>query len=155
MPRIPLPTFRFALVICQHPDTGEFLMVHEKQDRGWWIPGGGVEQDETFEQAAIRETLEETGVDVKLEGILRVEFSNEEDYARMRIIYFAVPVDKHQTPKTTPDEHSRGAKWLNYKAIKTLHLRGDEPLDWIRYLRKGGQVYPLSVFAREIDEVDV
>lgn len=155
MPRTPIPTYRFALVICQHPTTKDFLMVHEKQDRGWWIPGGGVEQEESFEQAAIRETLEEAGINIRLEGILRVEFSNEDDYARMRVIYFAVPIEEYQTLKTTPDEHSQGAKWLSYKQIKTLQLRGDEPLDWIRYLRKGGVVYPMNVFTREIDEVNL
>jgi 8-oxo-dGTP diphosphatase len=36
----------------------------------WALPGGIVEDDETPEQAAVRETLEETGLRVRLGGLL-------------------------------------------------------------------------------------
>jgi 8-oxo-dGTP diphosphatase len=36
----------------------------------WALPGGIVEDDETPERAAVRETLEETGLRVRLEGLL-------------------------------------------------------------------------------------
>lgn len=52
---------------------GRWLAVNETRNRGWWIPGGAVDYAETFEQAALRETLEEAGIDVTLKGVLRVE----------------------------------------------------------------------------------
>ena len=40
------------------------------RDGHWALPGGLVEDDETPEQAAVRETEEETGFHVALEGLL-------------------------------------------------------------------------------------
>jgi ADP-ribose pyrophosphatase YjhB (NUDIX family) len=41
--------------------------------RGLWVfPGGYMDQDETVEEAAIRETLEEVGLEVRLTGLVGV-----------------------------------------------------------------------------------
>ncbi|MBN3554616.1 NUDIX hydrolase [Fictibacillus nanhaiensis] len=48
---------------------GQILLVQQKVKRGdivWNFPGGGVEEGENFEQACIREVLEETGYTVKI-----------------------------------------------------------------------------------------
>jgi 8-oxo-dGTP diphosphatase len=54
---------------------GRVLLVRRAVDpkRGWWcIPSGFVEYDEVPEEAAIRECKEETGLDVRLIGLLDV-----------------------------------------------------------------------------------
>lgn len=38
----------------------------------WALPGGGVEYDESVEQAVVREFMEETGYEVVVEGLLGV-----------------------------------------------------------------------------------
>jgi 8-oxo-dGTP diphosphatase len=48
--------------------TGELLLV-QRHDHSWWIPGGRVELGETFAEAAVREVAEETGVIVRFSGI--------------------------------------------------------------------------------------
>jgi 8-oxo-dGTP pyrophosphatase MutT (NUDIX family) len=74
MPRDPIPTWYFALVVVRQGN--RFLLVHErKHGQGWYLPAGRVESGETLTQAAVRETLEETGVPVVLDGVLRVEHS--------------------------------------------------------------------------------
>jgi ADP-ribose pyrophosphatase YjhB (NUDIX family) len=52
---------------------GEVLLVrlnYGPRDGSWALPGGLVEEDETPEQAAIRETREETGFDIGVDGLL-------------------------------------------------------------------------------------
>lgn len=54
---------------------GRVLMVrlsYGPREGCWALPGGLVEQDEMPEEAAIRETEEETGLVVELEGLLAV-----------------------------------------------------------------------------------
>jgi 8-oxo-dGTP diphosphatase len=52
---------------------GKILLVrlnYGPRDGHWALPGGLVEADETVEEAAIRETREETGFTVGLDGLL-------------------------------------------------------------------------------------
>ncbi|MDE3111838.1 MAG: NUDIX domain-containing protein [Chloroflexota bacterium] len=52
---------------------GSVLLVklsYGPREGRWSLPGGLVESDETCEEAAVRETAEETGFDVELDGLL-------------------------------------------------------------------------------------
>lgn len=47
---------------------GKFIMMRRKGSHGagsWSVPGGHLEYGESFEETAIRETLEETGVEIE------------------------------------------------------------------------------------------
>lgn len=51
------------------------LLVRRASRRGrgnWQVPGGFVEQDETIEQAVVREVAEEAGVETQVQGVLGV-----------------------------------------------------------------------------------
>src|ERR1039458_2623896 len=56
---------QFVRVLIKDTDNRLLVLKHSSEGSGCWnYPGGKVEEGETFEQAAIRETLEEIGVNV-------------------------------------------------------------------------------------------
>ncbi len=123
MAREPIPTWYFVLVVVRLGR--RFLLVHErKREQHWYLPAGRVEPGETFVQAAQRETLEEAGVPIAVEGILRVEHSPLADgKARLRVILVARPADD-TPPKRQPDEDSLGAAWVTLEELNEVPLRG-------------------------------
>ena len=42
-----------ALVVVRHPSTGKYLAVEEQHDKGWWLPAGHVDPNETFAQVKL------------------------------------------------------------------------------------------------------
>ncbi|MBK6532359.1 MAG: NUDIX domain-containing protein [Deltaproteobacteria bacterium] len=140
-------TWSFAMVVVRLGR--RFLVVKErKHGQLWYLPAGRVERGETFAQAAVRETLEEGGVPVTLEGVLRVEHSPTPEDARMRVFFVARPSDD-TTPKSAADEHTLEARWVTLDELAELPTRGDEVRAAFEYVLSGGPVYPLSVLTAE------
>lgn len=87
---------------------GAVLLVrlnYGPRDGHWALPGGLVESDETTQQAAVRETKEETGFDVSLDDLLVTWM--RPGYPILVVIYRA-----HITGgelKVAPDEASEAA----------------------------------------------
>lgn len=52
----------YAVAFCRKG----FLMVFNPRRGGWEMPGGHIKEGETPEQAAVRETLEESGFGIKV-----------------------------------------------------------------------------------------
>lgn len=55
-------------VYVYNPKNSKFLLVKHRKAGKWLQPGGHVEPNEDPEEAALRETFEETGLRVKLVG---------------------------------------------------------------------------------------
>ena len=86
-----------------NPENKKILLIKHKKFNKWVQPGGHIENDELPEEAAIRETFEETGIKIKLIG---ERFPREDDCIKplgiqknrnkkgeihIDIIYLAVP----------------------------------------------------------------
>lgn len=67
--RNPTPTVD---VLVYHPARGVLLIERKNPPAGWALPGGFVDEGETVEAAAVRETREETGLEVALLQLLGV-----------------------------------------------------------------------------------
>jgi 8-oxo-dGTP pyrophosphatase MutT (NUDIX family) len=147
MSREAIPTYFFALVVVRKGD--RFLVVHEaKHGQRWYLPAGRAEPGETLADAAIRETLEEAGVPIVLEGLLKLQHTPYRDSARVRALFLAHPADD-TPPKGHPDEHSLEARWLTIDELSRLPLRGPELLDIFKWVASGAPVYPLDIFGKE------
>lgn len=148
MAREAIPTWYFVLVVVRRGN--QYLLVHERKfGQTWYLPAGRVERGEDFSETAHRETLEETGVPIVLEGILRLEYTPEPNgEARARVIFAARPAD-NTPPKSIPDEESLGAAWFTLEEIETLPLRGEDALQIFRHVDQGGPIYPLNLLTVE------
>jgi 8-oxo-dGTP pyrophosphatase MutT (NUDIX family) len=147
MAREPIPTWYFAAVVVRHGD--RFLLVQErKHDNAWYLPAGRVEPGESIADAAVRETLEESGVKVRLTGILRVEHTPRSRSARLRVVFLAEPRGDIAT-KRKPDRESMGAEWVSLSELPKYRLRGPLVEEVIKYVADGGRCFPLEVLEAE------
>lgn len=98
---------------------GKFLMLlrgsnTEIEPNKWCLPGGHVDEGESFEQACIREVLEETNLVIDSVNLRLVR--NESDF---EIRYFACFLDQDQLHILDAEEH-KGLKWVDKKELKEL-----------------------------------
>lgn len=75
--------------VIVYRDDGDILLVRSRFSRQEWaLPGGGVNRNESYEQAAVRETLEEVGL--KIHNLRYLGKANShESYAKFSVRVFA------------------------------------------------------------------
>ena len=128
----------------------EYVLVHERPPRGWWLPGGGVEHhDLTPVDAAIRESVEEAGCGARLLPLLpsfETSSTTNDDYTskvlpsmthlisleqsprRIRFIFRGEwidgdSIDNNSILKCIPDDESIEAKWITFNEVQCLEER--------------------------------
>lgn len=85
--------------------TGAILMQRRADSGNWSLPGGTMEIGETLEQCVVRETKEETGLDIEITGLLGIytdpehviAYSDGEVRQEFNITYYAQVVGGHLT----------------------------------------------------------
>lgn len=77
----------------------------------WALPGGFVEMNETCEQAASRELMEETGVEAYPEQLRT--YSDPKRDPRTRIITVAFTLVLEKMPKTEAGDDAADARWFD------------------------------------------
>jgi len=150
MPRQQILSTFFVFVVVLH--AGRVLLVRErKHGQLWYAPAGGLEPGETIEEAARRETLEEAGVAIEPTALLGVEQQwfprghhepAAADVASLRswwrFVLRARPAGTSEAalrPKSTPDEHSLEARWVDPADLPSYPLRHPEVIDLVARAR--------------------
>ena len=97
----------------------------------WSVPGGAVEIGETVERAAVRETREETGVDVAPSGVVWVTDYIERDGDRVRWHYVLVDVlCTYLRGEPLPASDAENARFVELRELGELDI-AREALDII------------------------
>lgn len=94
------PVVRIAVAVIEH--NGKYLLQQRASGQAladkWEFPGGKVEPGETSAQAAVRETLEETGLAVRAERtLLELRYAYEHATVQLHFIR-CVPVAESAAP---------------------------------------------------------
>lgn len=106
----------YASTLVYDSSKTKILMVRNQSSKGsyWSIPVGAVEKGETLEQAAIRETKEETGLDVeihKLYAVREVFFAERGEHALL--FTFFADITGGEIHIADPDGEIAEACWLD------------------------------------------
>ena len=99
------------------------ILLSPQHGRGYDLPGGGVDIDESVEAAVIREVKEETGIDVRVvkllavrDNIFKVTFSEPQDTFHSVMVYYLCKPIGGELSVDGFDEHEKNyaklAEWV-------------------------------------------
>ncbi|MFG1827157.1 NUDIX hydrolase [Microbispora bryophytorum] len=117
-------------------DAGDILMIRRSDNDNWAVPGGAIDLGESLPQAAVRETLEETGVLCEINGLVGtytdprhviLYTSNGEARQEFSIVLTARAISGEPTPSSESTE----VRWVPRNQIEAL------PMDRSMRLRIG------------------
>lgn len=98
-------TYLIAGGCCVMDPEGRLLMLEQERlgEVLWELPGGSLQGGETLAACAVRETREETGLDVRIQRLVRVtEFLRGGILTGVGFLYLAVP-DPWPQPVRLPE----------------------------------------------------
>ncbi|UHA57146.1 NUDIX hydrolase [Candidatus Nanosynbacter sp. HMT-352] len=96
--------------VIVYRDDGKILLVRGRFSRQKWaLPGGGVKHNESYEQAAVRETLEEIGLNIHNLRYLG-KANSHESYAKFSVRVFVAHASDYDI---RCNFEMMEARWLN------------------------------------------
>jgi len=116
-----------GVIIRDGADGPEICLVHRPHREDWSLPKGKLDPGESFEQAALREVLEETGITVTL-GEQLASTHYEDQKGRPKVVrYWRMAVV--EDPGFDPNDEVDELRWLvPGDALKLLSYEHDRAL---------------------------
>ena len=104
---------------------GKLLAIKISDGKEEWyiLPGGGQECEEVLPEAAEREVLEETGIEVKCKDLLFViEGVHGEGFHRIDLVFLCEYLGKDEKAILKGDTDQTGFDWLDISQLNKLPL---------------------------------
>lgn len=123
---------------------GRILMIRRTDNGNWAIPGGAIDLGESMVQAAVRETIEETGIMCEVTSIDGIYTdprhvihytSNDEVRQEFSIVLTARPTGGEPTPSSESSE----VHWVEPDAVASLQMHRSMRMRIEHYLKGGGK----------------
>ncbi|MDA0632244.1 NUDIX domain-containing protein [Nonomuraea sp. MCN248] len=106
---------------------GDLLMIRRTDNDNWAVPGGAIDLGESIPQAAIRETLEETGITCEITGLVgtysdprHVILYTSNSEARQE--FSLVLTGRAVSGQPTPSDESREVRWVPRDQVAGLKM---------------------------------
>jgi 8-oxo-dGTP pyrophosphatase MutT (NUDIX family) len=119
-----------GVVYRREPDGVDVVLAARRTRRGelaWGLAKGGIEADESTEEAAIREVREETGIEAEIEaslGVTRYFYVWEEVRIRKTVHFFLMRATGGDT--NDRDDEMEDVRWFPLeRALKRAAYRGE------------------------------
>ncbi|QLI71282.1 Diphosphoinositol polyphosphate phosphohydrolase aps1 [Metarhizium brunneum] len=114
-----------AGVVPLSPDLNFVLLIQSTRRKGWVLPKGGWETDESCQEAATREAWEEAGITIQIDydlGTIDEKRPPKSSKDRSRYSFFQVTVLSEV--EDWPERHKRERQWFTYtQALDALATR--------------------------------
>jgi ADP-ribose pyrophosphatase YjhB (NUDIX family) len=126
-------------------ERGEILMQRRVDNNFWALPGGTMDFGETIVQTAEREVREETGLDVRVDGIIGtfsdprhiIEYSDGEVRQQFNICFHATLLGG----ELRSSNESKEVRWIPPKQLEDLEIHRTTRLRLEQFLQHPGTPY--------------
>jgi 8-oxo-dGTP pyrophosphatase MutT (NUDIX family) len=116
-----------STTVAVRDEVGRLLLIHRIDNDLWALPGGAMELGESVADAAIREVEEETGIVVRLTGLVGIytdpghvmQYSDGEVRQEFSVCFHGVPVQG--TPREDGSE-TKEVRWVQPSDIPDLNI---------------------------------
>lgn len=126
-PAAPKPNSIVVAVTTFVRDDKDRVLLIRRTDNGLWaLPGGAQDFGEYIAETAVRETKEETGIDIEVEDLVGIytnpnhliEYSDGEVRQQFSICFRG----RYVSGEPTPSEESSQVRWVNRDELDSLPI---------------------------------